>query len=110
MFGRRGPAQVKFTPLELRKLFHPKDVDIILYAEDFELDAGIGHGRSSSNNQTKTMVGTLTKLDRRTAQRLFPLHRVPPAAPCTPCTAPVEIYAKPQTAPTRPAASPGIKL
>jgi ferredoxin/flavodoxin---NADP+ reductase len=31
VFGRRGPAQVKFTPLELRELSHSKDVDIILY-------------------------------------------------------------------------------
>ena len=30
VFGRRGPAQVKFTPLELRELGHVKDVDIIV--------------------------------------------------------------------------------
>ncbi|MCU1531230.1 MAG: pyridine nucleotide-disulfide oxidoreductase, partial [Arthrobacter sp.] len=38
VFGRRGPAQVKFTPLELRELSHAKDVDIVLYPEDFEFD------------------------------------------------------------------------
>src|SRR5690606_40697960 len=38
VFGRRGPAQVKFTPLELRELGELRDVDIIVYDEDFELD------------------------------------------------------------------------
>jgi ferredoxin--NADP+ reductase len=38
VFGRRGPAQVKFTPLELRELGELRDVDIIVHDEDFELD------------------------------------------------------------------------
>jgi ferredoxin--NADP+ reductase len=38
VFGRRGPAQVKFTPLELRELGELRDVDIIVADEDFELD------------------------------------------------------------------------
>ncbi|MDV2976978.1 UNVERIFIED_CONTAM: FAD-dependent oxidoreductase [Actinomycetes bacterium ARC8] len=59
VFGRRGPAQVKFTPLELRELSHSKDVDIILYPEDFEFDEESDR-QIQSNNQTKTMVGTLT--------------------------------------------------
>ncbi|MGG5175122.1 FAD-dependent oxidoreductase [Pseudarthrobacter sp. J1763] len=59
IFGRRGPAQVKFTPLELRELSHSKDVDIVLYAEDFEFDEA-SDDAIQSNNQIKTMVGTLT--------------------------------------------------
>lgn len=59
IFGRRGPAQVKFTPLELRELSHSKDVDIILYPEDFEFDAASDEAMKT-NNQTKTMVSTLT--------------------------------------------------
>jgi ferredoxin--NADP+ reductase len=59
VFGRRGPAQVKFTPLELRELSHSKDVDIILYPEDFEFDEESDR-QIQSNNQIKTMVGTLT--------------------------------------------------
>ncbi|GAB3134512.1 FAD-dependent oxidoreductase [Marisediminicola antarctica] len=39
VFGRRGPAQVKFTPLELRELGEMRDVDVIVHDEDFELDA-----------------------------------------------------------------------
>jgi len=38
ILGRRGPMQVKFTPLELRELGELDDVDMILYDEDFELD------------------------------------------------------------------------
>lgn len=38
VFGRRGPAQVKFTPLELRELGELPDVDMMLYDEDFAYD------------------------------------------------------------------------
>src|SRR5699024_11829242 len=38
IFGRRGPAQVKFTPLELRELKSAEDVGIVLYEDDFEFD------------------------------------------------------------------------
>ncbi|MHA7223638.1 FAD-dependent oxidoreductase [Arthrobacter sp. RHLT1-20] len=59
VFGRRGPAQVKFTPLELRELSHAKDVDIVLYPEDFEFDKASDEA-IRSNNQIRTMVNTLT--------------------------------------------------
>ncbi|UZX04255.1 pyridine nucleotide-disulfide oxidoreductase [Arthrobacter sp. CDRTa11] len=59
VFGRRGPAQVKFTPLELRELSHMRDVDIVLYPEDFEFDEASDEA-IRSNNQIKTMVNTLT--------------------------------------------------
>jgi len=59
VFGRRGPAQVKFTPLELRELSHSHDVDIVLYPEDFDFDAA-SDDAIRTNNQTKTMVATLT--------------------------------------------------
>ena len=58
IFGRRGPAQVKFTPLELRELSHSRDVDIVLYEEDFEFDDASDE-EIKSNNQVKTMVNTL---------------------------------------------------
>ena len=35
VFGRRGPANIKFTPIELRELGEVEDVDIVLYDEDF---------------------------------------------------------------------------
>ena len=38
VFGRRGPMQVKFTPLELRELGELRDVDMIVHEEDFDYD------------------------------------------------------------------------
>ncbi|GAB3530830.1 FAD-dependent oxidoreductase [Arthrobacter tecti] len=81
VFGRRGPAQVKFTPLELRELSHSRDVDIVLYPEDFEFDAESDR-QIQTNNQTKTMVGTLTNwiaeqpedVSELTASRRLHLH------------------------------------
>lgn len=35
VFGRRGPAQVKFTPLETRELADPIGVQVVLDPEDF---------------------------------------------------------------------------
>jgi ferredoxin--NADP+ reductase len=35
VFGRRGPASIKFTPIELRELGEIEDVDIIVYEDDF---------------------------------------------------------------------------
>ncbi|WP_186760359.1 FAD-dependent oxidoreductase [Arthrobacter alpinus] len=59
IFGRRGPAQVKFTPLELRELSHSRDVDIVLYDEDFDFDEA-SDAAIKSNNQIKTMVNTFS--------------------------------------------------
>ena len=38
VFGRRGPMQVKFSPLELRELGELNDVDMVVYDEDFDYD------------------------------------------------------------------------
>ena len=38
VFGRRGPMQVKFTPLELRELGELRDVDMVVHDEDFDYD------------------------------------------------------------------------
>ena len=108
VFGRRGPAQVKFTPLELRELSHSKDVDIILYAEDFEFDAESDR-QIQSNNQTKTMVGTLTNwiaeqpedLSELTASRRLHLHFL---------HSPVEIYAETTDGADAPGRVAGIKF
>ncbi len=78
VFGRRGPAQVKFTPLELRELGHLPDVDIVVYEEDFDFDEGSMEAVRSSN-QTKQVVKTLTDWTLRepeelTASRRLHLH------------------------------------
>jgi len=54
VFGRRGPLDVKFTPIELRELGEVPDVDIVLAAEDFaELELAVG-----SSNQLKVILRT----------------------------------------------------
>jgi ferredoxin--NADP+ reductase len=58
VFGRRGPAQVKFTPLELREALEIEGVDAIVYDEDFKYDEG-SQAQIDSNNQTRVMVKTL---------------------------------------------------
>jgi len=78
VFARRGPAQVKFSPLELRELGHVPDVDVIVYPEDFEFDEG-SEAAINSSNQTKQVVKTLvdwTLKDpaQNTASRRLHLH------------------------------------
>ncbi|GLY13738.1 FAD-dependent oxidoreductase [Kineosporia rhizophila] len=38
VFARRGPVQVKFSPLELRELAHSPNVDVVVHPEGFEFD------------------------------------------------------------------------
>lgn len=78
VFARRGPAQVKFSPLELRELGHVPDVDVIVYPEDFDFDEG-SMAAIHSSNQTKQVVKTLTDWTLKepedlTASRRIHLH------------------------------------
>lgn len=78
VFGRRGPAQVKFTPLELRELGHVPDVDIIVNEEDFDFDEG-SEEQLRSSNQQRQVVKTLTSYasvdpEERTASRRIHIH------------------------------------
>jgi ferredoxin--NADP+ reductase len=58
LFGRRGPAQVKFTPLELRELAQVPDVDVVVYPEDYDFDEA-SQAAIESHHQTKHTVKTL---------------------------------------------------
>jgi ferredoxin--NADP+ reductase len=78
VFARRGPAQVKFSPLELRELGHVPDVDIVVHPEDFDFDEG-SMAAIHSSNQTKQVVKTLTDWTLKdpaemTASRRIHLH------------------------------------
>jgi ferredoxin/flavodoxin---NADP+ reductase len=61
VFGRRGPAQVKFSPLELREALHIEGVQAIVSPEDFQYDEG-SQAAIDSNNQVRVMVKTLEDL------------------------------------------------
>jgi len=76
VFGRRGPAQVKFTPLELRELGELNDVDMILYDEDFDYDEG-SKAAIASNKQVMVIDRVLQKWREREvggASRRLHLH------------------------------------
>jgi ferredoxin--NADP+ reductase len=60
VFGRRGPMQVKFTPLELRELGELDDVDIVVYEEDFDYDEA-----SKLAIETNKQVLVLDKIFRK---------------------------------------------
>jgi ferredoxin--NADP+ reductase len=76
VFGRRGPAQVKFSPLELREALHVNGVQAIVYPDDFQFDDG-SQKALDSNNQIRVMVKTLQDLKdnpQETQERRLHLH------------------------------------
>ncbi|MFW5419028.1 FAD-dependent oxidoreductase [Nocardiopsis sp. CNT-189] len=76
VFARRGIAQGKFTPMELRELDKQPGVEVIVYPEDFEMcEASLAAAEES--NQVKTNVKVLQNWairDPRGAERRLHLH------------------------------------
>ncbi|MDR7184019.1 ferredoxin--NADP+ reductase [Microbacterium trichothecenolyticum] len=73
VFGRRGPADIKFTPIELRELGEVPNVDIVVHDEDFAYLEGL----VPSNNQLKVMLRILQSWRTREstgASRRLHLH------------------------------------
>ncbi|MEI3845937.1 MULTISPECIES: FAD-dependent oxidoreductase [unclassified Microbacterium] len=73
VFGRRGPADIKFTPIELRELGEVPDVDIVVHDEDFAYLEGL----TPANNQLKVMLRILESWRTREstgASRRLHLH------------------------------------
>ncbi len=56
LFGRRGPAYVKFTPLELRELGEVRDVDMVIDERDFDLDDPYVDETLAKNKQVVVMT------------------------------------------------------
>jgi ferredoxin--NADP+ reductase len=76
VFGRRGPAQVKFSPLELRELGELEDVDMIVYDEDFDYDEA-SKAAIASNKQVFVIDKVLNQWRARetgSASRRLHLH------------------------------------
>ncbi len=55
VFGRRGPGDIKFTPIELRELGEVPNVDIVVHDEDFVA----ADPAAAPNNQLKVMLRIL---------------------------------------------------
>ncbi len=76
VFGRRGPAQVKFTPLELRELGEVPDVDMVIHDEDFDYDEA-SLAAIKTNKQVFVIDKVLNRWRQRpagTASRRLHLH------------------------------------
>ncbi|UOQ90605.1 FAD-dependent oxidoreductase [Agromyces endophyticus] len=76
VFGRRGPTSVKFTPLELRELGELRDVDMIVYDEDFDYDDA-ARAAVSGNKQVFVIDKVLNQWRQREvgqASRRLHLH------------------------------------
>ena len=58
VFGRRGPAQAKFTPLELRELDHSPNIEVIVDPADIDYDEGSEAARRHSK-QVDMVANTL---------------------------------------------------
>ncbi|MEZ5212971.1 MULTISPECIES: FAD-dependent oxidoreductase [unclassified Gordonia (in: high G+C Gram-positive bacteria)] len=58
VFGRRGPAQAKFTPLELKELDHSPNIEVVVNPEDIEYDEGSAVARRTSKitDQVATII------------------------------------------------------
>jgi len=87
VFGRRGPGDIKFTPIELRELGEVPNVDIVVHDEDF-VDADPAN---AANNQLKVMLRILNSWRTREstgASRRLHLHFY---------HSPVEVLGSPET-------------
>ncbi|MHB9849049.1 FAD-dependent oxidoreductase [Streptomyces krungchingensis] len=58
VFGRRGPAQAKFSPMELRELDHSPNIEVIVNPEDIDYDEGSIETRRGSK-QADMVASTL---------------------------------------------------
>ncbi|MEY9872175.1 ferredoxin--NADP+ reductase [Streptacidiphilus sp. MAP12-33] len=58
VFGRRGPAQAKFSPMELRELDHSPNIEVIVAPEDIDYDEGSIATRRG-NKQADMVAATL---------------------------------------------------
>ncbi|MGW6914107.1 FAD-dependent oxidoreductase [Kitasatospora sp. NPDC054939] len=58
VFGRRGPAQAKFSPMELRELDHSPTIEVVVDPEDIEYDDGSIATRRG-NKQADMVAATL---------------------------------------------------
>ena len=76
VFGRRGPASIKFSPIELRELGEVNDLDIVLYDEDFP-DGWFDEDAEGVTNQHRVMARVMESWREREqtgAKRRLHLH------------------------------------
>lgn len=77
VFVRRGPAYVKFTPLELRELGEVRDVDMVLDERDFQVEDPFGAELATTNKQVIVMQRIFNAWREEQKQREELLERHP---------------------------------
>ena len=79
VFGRRGPAQTKFSPLEARELAHPKGLQVVMDPRDLEQITESEWEAIKADKRTdqvvQTFVGWLEEQQRREAAGEEPTDR-----------------------------------
>ena len=79
IFGRRGPAQTKFSPLEARELAHPKGLQVVMDPRDVEQITEAEWEAIKADKRTdqvvQTFVGWLEEQQRREAAGEEPTDR-----------------------------------
>lgn len=74
VFARRGPAQIKFSPMEFRELSHSPSVDVIVHPEGFEIDEA-SQKAINSTKSIKLVVDTMMKyMDRESTAAPHRIH------------------------------------
>ncbi|AGF73502.1 FAD-dependent oxidoreductase [Corynebacterium halotolerans] len=74
IFGRRGPAQAKFTPMELKELDHSESIEVIVDPEDIDYDAASEQARRDSKSQDlvcQTLEGYAIRDPKDAPHKLF---------------------------------------
>lgn len=74
VFGRRGPAQAKFTPLELKELDHSPTIEVVVNPEDIDYDEASFEARRQSKGQDlvcSTLEGYALREPKGAPHKLF---------------------------------------
>ena len=76
VFGRRGPAQAKFTPLELKELDHSPTINVVVDPEDIDYDAASEAARRDSKivDQVCSIIENYAIREPKTAPHTLHLH------------------------------------
>lgn len=76
VFGRRGPAQAKFTPLELKELNHSTTIEVIVAPEDIDYDEASTAARRNSKivDQVANIIQDYALRDPGESQNRIHLH------------------------------------
>ncbi|WP_422116740.1 FAD-dependent oxidoreductase [Brachybacterium sp. UNK5269] len=69
VFGRRGPAQTKFSPLEARELAHPRGLQVVMDPRDLEQITEAEWETIRADKRTDQIVQTFVKWTEEQARR-----------------------------------------